>query len=133
MAPDVSGLAALVTCGERSRSKRVVGGLARVGAEGAHRTTAAAAAPSPTRPPRSPPGPAPTSSAASGRWGGGRSLAPVGVRREAVRHSPTSTRLVGGAVPREGGGVLFPCKQGWIGVLPAQNALVLGFLQSPFL
>ena len=44
MALDVSGLPALVARGERARCKRVVGGLARVGADGAHRATAAAPA-----------------------------------------------------------------------------------------
>ena len=64
----MSGLAALVARGERVPCKRVVGGLARAGADCAHRA-AAAAAPTPTFTPLAPPGPAPASSAASGRWG----------------------------------------------------------------
>ena len=68
--------------------------------------------------------------------GGGccvRSPAPASVRRAVVRRSPALTRWVGGAVPRGGGGGLFSCGQGLVGVLPAQSALVLEFLQSPFL
>ena len=37
---------------------------------------------------------------------------------------------MGGALPSEGGCGLLPCGQGLVGVLPAQSALVLRFLQS---
>ena len=65
VALDVSGLAAPMARGARVRYKRVVGGFASVGADGAHR--AAATAPASTR--TSPPSPSPASinSAASGR------------------------------------------------------------------
>ena len=143
MALDVSGLAALVARGKRARCKGMVGGLVRVGPDCAHRV--ATAAPASTRTPSNPPGPAPASSTALGRWsgvprletggerGGMRFPAPVGVRRGPVRRSPAPTRLVGGAVPRGGGGGLLACRHGLVGVLPAQSALVLEFLQGPFL
>ena len=59
------------------------------------------------------------------------SPAPVCVRRGAVRGSPVSARLVGGAVPRRGGGGLLPCGHRLIRILPAQSALVLKLLQGP--
>ena len=62
VALDVSGLAVLVGRGEGARCKGVVSGLARVGADCAHRATATTPALT-----RTPPGPAPTSAAASGR------------------------------------------------------------------
>ena len=67
MALDVSGLTALVARGERARCEKVIGWLARVGAECTHRV-AAAVAPSPTRTPPPSPGSAPDSSAASIEW-----------------------------------------------------------------
>ena len=118
------GLAVLVVRGERARYRRVVGELARIGAACAHRT-ATAATPSPARTPPAPPGLAPASSAASGRWGvvpgletgggrrgGVRSPAPACVRRGAVRRSSVPSRLMDGAVPRRGGVVLLPCGHG---------------------
>ena len=68
--------------------------------------------------------------------GGGcclRSPGPAGVRRGYVRRSSAPTRWVGGAAPRGGRGGLLPCGQGLVGVLPTQSALVLEFLQNPFL
>ena len=49
-----------------------------------------------------------------GRRSGVRSPAPVCVRRGAVRRSPAPAGLVGGAVPRRGGGGLLPCGNGWV-------------------
>ena len=60
------------------------------------------------------------------------SPAPAGVRRGALRRSPAPTTFVGEAVPRGGGGGLLPCGHRLVGVLPAQSALVLEFLQGPF-
>ena len=66
--------------------------------------------------------------------GGVHSPPPAGVRGgEVVRHPSTPTRQMGGAVPREGGGSLLSCRQGLVGVLPAQSTLALEFFQRPFL
>ena len=62
-----TGLAALVARGERTCCTGVVGGLARVGADCEHRPPLPLL-PLPAPPPP-PSGPAPVSSAASGRWG----------------------------------------------------------------
>ena len=94
MALDVSGLAALVARGKRARCKRMIGGLACVSANGAHRATAAAA-PTITRTPSAPQGPAPTSSAASGRWGVVPGLETVG-GGEAVCAPPPQPACGGG-------------------------------------
>ena len=65
--------------------------------------------------------------------GGVRSPAPACVRKEAVRRSPAPTRLLGGAVPRRGGGGLLPCGHEMVEALPAQSALVFEYLQGSFL
>ena len=62
-----------------------------------------------------------------------RSPAPACVRRGAVRRYLALARLVGGAVPRRGGGGLLPCGHGLVRILPAQSALVLELLQGKFL
>ena len=139
---DVSGLAALVARGGRARCKRVVGGLARVGADCAHR---AAAAPSPTRTPPGPPGSAPASSAASGRWGvvPGRihtNPCPHGNRSPPISpwYSPTNQSSWGGGpayipLPHAGwGGGAHTAPPPSPGFQP-QSVLVLEFLQGPFL
>ena len=67
-----------------------------------------------------------------GRRCGVRSPTPASVRGGAIRRSPTPTRVVGEAVQENGSGLL-PCGQGVVRVLPASSALVLEFLQGPFL
>ena len=95
----------------------------------------------------SPPDHAPTCSVAPSRWGvvsvlevgggkGGGGGAPPfqpACGGEAVQLSPVPTEVVGGALPRGGRGGLVLCGQGLERVLPAQSALVLGFLQNQFL
>ena len=50
-----------------------------------------------------------------------------------MRLSPAPARLVGGAVPRRGGGGLLPCEHGLVWIIFAQSALVLELLQGLFL
>ena len=89
---------------------------------------------------------APTCSAAPSRWGvvsvfevrggkGGGRVPPRSSRRAGGRLYGflPSHKVVGGALPRGGRGGLVPCGQVLVRVLPAQSALVLEFLQSPFL
>ena len=62
-----------------------------------------------------------------------RSPTPAGLWRGAASRSSAPTTLVGGDMPRGGGGGLLPCGHGLVGFLPVQSALVLEFLQGPFL